>query len=50
MLSITSSQKCSLMHSVIPFIKPISLNIQNAYDRDGKGTMKRKHCMSNVFP
>ena len=30
MLSITSSQKCSLIHLVIPIIKPISLNIQNA--------------------
>ena len=40
MLSITSSQKCSLIHLVIPIIKPISLNIQNAYDRDGKGTKK----------
>ena len=30
MLSITSSQKCSLIHLVIPFLKPISLNIQNA--------------------
>ena len=28
MLSITSSQKCSLIHLVIPIIKPISLNIQ----------------------
>ena len=30
MLSITSSQKCSLIHLVIPTIKPISLNTQNA--------------------
>ena len=30
MLRITSSQKCSLIHLVIPIIKPISLNIQNA--------------------
>ena len=30
MLSITSSQKCSPIHLVIPIIKPISLNIQNA--------------------
>ena len=30
MLSITSSQKCSLIHLVIPIIKLISLNIQNA--------------------
>ena len=30
MLSITSSQKCNLIHLVIPIIKPISLNIQNA--------------------
>ena len=30
MLSITSSQKCSLIHLVIPIIKPISLNIKNA--------------------
>ena len=30
MLSIISSQKCSLIHLVIPIIKPISLNIQNA--------------------
>ena len=30
MLSIISSQKCSLIHLVIPVIKPISLNIQNA--------------------
>ena len=30
MLSITSSQKCSLIHLVIPIIKPIILNIQNA--------------------
>ena len=30
MLSITSNQKCSLIHLVIPIIKPISLNIQNA--------------------
>ena len=29
-LSITSNQKCSLVHLVIPIIKPISLNIQNA--------------------
>ena len=29
MLSITSSQKCSLIHLVIPIIKPISLNIKN---------------------
>ena len=29
MLSITSSQKCSLIHLMIPIIKPISLNIQN---------------------
>ena len=29
-LSITSSQKCSLIHLVISIIKPISLNIQNA--------------------
>ena len=29
MLSITSSQKCSLLHLVIPIIKPISLNIKN---------------------
>ena len=50
MLSITSSQKCSLIHLVIPIIKPISLNIQNALDRDGKGTKERKHCMSTVFP
>ena len=42
MLSITSSQKCSLIHLVIPIIKPISLN--------GKGTKTRKHCMSTVFP
>ena len=28
MLSITSSQKCNLMHLVIPITKPISLNIQ----------------------
>ena len=38
MLSITSSQKCSLLHLVIPIVKPISLNIQNAYDRNKKGT------------
>ena len=52
MLSITSSQKCSLIHKilVIPIIKPTSLNIQNAQDWDGKGTKKRKHCMSTVFP
>ena len=30
MLSLTSSQKFSLIHLVIPIIKPISLNIQNA--------------------
>ena len=30
MLSITSSQKCSLIHLVNPIIKPISFNIQNA--------------------
>ena len=30
MLSITSSQKCSLIHLVISIIKPIRLNIQNA--------------------
>ena len=30
MLSITSSHKCSFIHLVIPIIKPISLNIQNA--------------------
>ena len=30
MLSITSSQKCSLIHLVISIIKPISLSIQNA--------------------
>ena len=30
MLSITSSQKFSLIHLAIPIIKPISLNIQNA--------------------
>ena len=30
MLSIASSQKCSLIHLVILIIKPISLNIQNA--------------------
>ena len=30
MLSITSSQKRSLIHLVISIIKPISLNIQNA--------------------
>ena len=30
MLSITASQKCSLINLVIPIIKPISLNIQNA--------------------
>ena len=29
-LSITSSQKCSLIHLVIPIIIPVSLNIQNA--------------------
>ena len=50
MLSITSSQKCSLIYLVIPIIKPISLNIQNALDRDEKGAKKRKHCMSTVFP
>ena len=50
MLSIISSRKCSLIHLVIPIIKPISLNIQNASDRDGKGTKKRKYCMSTVFP
>ena len=31
MLSITSSQKCRLIHLVIPIIEPISLNIQNAW-------------------
>ena len=50
MLNIASSQKCSLIYFVIPMIKPISLNIQNVYDQDGKGTKKRKHCMSTVFP
>ena len=29
MLNITSSQKCILIHLIIPIVKPISLNIQN---------------------
>ena len=50
MLSITSSQKCSLIYLVIHISKPISLNIQNALDRDGKGTKKQKHCMFLKIP
>ena len=34
LLSITSSQKCSLIHLVIPIIKLISLNIQNGMGRE----------------
>ena len=40
MLSITSSQKCSLIHLVIPIIKPISLNIQMCKTRMGRELRK----------
>ena len=44
MLSITFSQKCSLIHLVIPIIKPISLNIQNA--KTGMGRELRKQSIA----
>ena len=44
MLSITSSQKCSLIHLVIPIIKPLSLNIQNT--KTGMGRELRKESIA----
>ena len=44
MLSLTSSQKCSLIHLVIPIIKPISLNIQMR--KTGMGRELRKESIA----